>query len=84
MRNLIWAGTFLLLTLVASTIAAAAMIGMPIADGVQFGVAGMTLLLMGWGIVLVAAMRIAPLRSKPAAVSSYRRRFPHDNRECLI
>ena len=56
MRNLIWAGTFLLLILVASTIAAAAMIGMPISGGVQLAIGCMALLLMGWGYTLMAAL----------------------------
>ncbi len=51
MRNLVWAGMFLLLTIVASTVAAAAMIGMPIAGAVQFGAADLTIVLVGWGIV---------------------------------
>ena len=83
MRNLIWAGTFLVLTLVASTVAAAAMLGMPIAGGVQFAVAGVAILLLGWGIVLLATTPIA-LRLKPATVSNDQRCFPQDDRRRLV
>ncbi len=63
MRNLVWAGMFLLFTLVASTVAAAAMIGMPLAGAVQFGAAGLTIMLVGWCIVRLAATPVAPLRT---------------------
>jgi hypothetical protein len=66
MANLIWAATFLLLILISSMVAAAALIGMPISGGVEFGVGTMALLLVGWGYELMAVARDAPLHPKPA------------------
>ena len=68
MGNLVWAGSFLLLILIVSALASAAMIGMPIADGVQLGVACMTLLLVWSGFELVTAAQLAPLPPKPTIV----------------
>jgi hypothetical protein len=60
MANLIWAATFLVLILISSMVAAAAMIGMPISGGVELGVGTMSLLLIGWGYELLSAARLAP------------------------
>ena len=68
MANLIWAATFLLLILISSMVAAAAMIGMPISGSVEFGVGTMALVLIGWGYELMAVARDAPPHLKPAII----------------
>jgi hypothetical protein len=59
MQILVWAGMFLLLAVAGSTITLAGMVGMPIADGVQVGLFAMAALVIGSGIVLLAAARRA-------------------------
>lgn len=68
MGNLVWAGSFLLLILIVSALASAAMIGMPIAGAVQLGVVCMTFLLAWSGFELLTAAQLAPLPLKPAIV----------------
>ncbi len=68
MGNLVWAATFLLLILISSMVAAAAMIGMPISGGVGLGVGSMALLLVGWGYELLAAARATPLHLEPTSI----------------
>jgi hypothetical protein len=68
MANLIWAATFLVLILISSMVAAAAMIGMPISGGVELGVGTMALLLIGWGYELLAAARLAPPHLDPTII----------------
>lgn len=70
MANIIWAATFLVLILISSMVAAAAMIGMPISGGVEFAGGTMALLLLGWGYELMAVARDAPLYLKPATIQA--------------
>jgi hypothetical protein len=72
MRILIWAFMFLALTMVSTTVGAAAIVGMPIAGELQFGVLAMTALLAGWGVVLLAASRHAGAQRRLAHVSARR------------
>ena len=57
MQIIVWAGLFLLLSVVGSTITLAGMVGMPIASGVQAGLMATAVLVVGSGIVLSAAAR---------------------------
>ena len=52
MTSLVWAFMFLLLSVAGSTIALAAMIGMPIPIDIQNDVLAMAVLVVGSGIVL--------------------------------
>ena len=60
MQVLVWAGTFMLLTFAGSTVALAGMVGLPIADGIQFGLYVMATLVAGSGILLWLAAQRAP------------------------
>lgn len=53
MQILVWAGMFLLLAVVGSTVGIVGMIGLPIAAGVQVGVFAMAALVVGSGIALL-------------------------------
>lgn len=70
MRILIWAGLFLVLVIVGSTVGAIAMIGMPIDGGVQFTLVALTVLLGVWGAVLSADAVYVPLRVSVAVRGS--------------
>ena len=59
MQILVWAGMFLLLAVVGSTVGVAGMIGMPIATEVQTGVFVMAALVAGSGIALLILSRRA-------------------------
>ncbi len=54
MSSLVWASVFLLLVFLGSMVGCFAIIGMPIALGVQVGLYGAGFLLVGFGCLLLA------------------------------
>jgi hypothetical protein len=75
MGNLVWSAAFLLVTLVVSPVAAAAMIGMPIDNWIQVSVFGVAALLTVWGVALLAATPVP----KRMALANNQRCFQQDD-----
>lgn len=53
MPNLLWAGSFLLVTIIGLTLGCVGFIGLPISEIVQAGVIALAILVAVWGVVLV-------------------------------
>lgn len=69
MPSLVWASVFLLLVFLGSMVGCFAIIGMPIALGVQVGLYGAGFILAGFGCLLLAAS--APVDNKAASSSAF-------------